>query len=76
MATSDREPNRLQCGACGLQRTHVLRARWRQRDGAIARRHECRDCGHRFNSTEHADPPRVAQTSSAKHSILRTSHPL
>ena len=33
-----REPNALRCGKCASHNTHVLRRRWRQRDGAIVRR--------------------------------------
>lgn len=51
---AEKEPNSLRCGACGSHRTKVLWARWRQRDGAIVRRHECRDCTKRFSSHQHA----------------------
>ena len=49
-----RESNGLRCGSCGSHRTHVLWRRWRASDGAIVRRHECKDCLERFSSTERA----------------------
>lgn len=57
-----REPNALRCGTCASHRTHVLWRRWRQRDGAIVRRHECRDCLKRFTSIERAVSRYVAKT--------------
>ena len=58
----DREPNALRCVTCASHRTHVLWRRWRARDGAIVRRHECQDCGTRFPSAEHALSRLVAMT--------------
>ena len=51
---SERIADRIRCPiyTCQSATTRVLRKRYRKRDGAIVRRHECEDCGHRFSSDQ------------------------
>lgn len=41
----------MKCPACLSQSTRVLETREKQ-SGIIARRHECKECGHRFTTLE------------------------
>lgn len=51
---AERQRQTLRCRLCASSSTHVLWRRWRARDGAIVRRHECRVCLGRFKSIERA----------------------
>ena len=56
----ERQPkskNGLPCRACGSERNEVIKVRLRRSDDAIKRRHQCKDCGARFSSTQVIDPP-------------------
>lgn len=50
----ERAPDRIRCPVytCQSANTTVIDKYYRKRDGAIMRRHQCRDCAHRFSSEQ------------------------
>ena len=51
---------RPRCPVCGCHDNRVIDVRFRARDEAVARRHRCKGCNHRFNSSQRVDPQPVA----------------
>jgi len=55
-AASERAERGIECPRCGCRHFHVLYTR-RSIGGRIQRRRECRHCGYRLTTIEHAVGP-------------------